>query len=163
MTPQAQGGLHGLATALLRYGRARIELLQHELGQEQSRLLGMLARASAFIVGLMLCLQLACVVVLIAFWQTPWRLHAAVALLLLFIVATMLAWGAMRRPRQPPHAAFSASIDAFDKDRTMFESKPDAAPSTLDSALTRPRDAVATMQRDRPASPTDAHQPTGAS
>lgn len=163
MTPQAQGGLHGLATALLRYARARIELLQHELGQEQSRLLGMLARASAFIVGLMLCLQLASVVVLIAFWPTPWRLHAAVALLLLFAMATMLAWGAMRRPRQPTRAAFSASIDAFDKDQTMFESKPDAAPSTLGPALTRPRDAVATIPRHRPVSPTDAHQPTGAS
>ncbi|MDB5970861.1 MAG: putative rane protein YqjE [Hydrocarboniphaga sp.] len=123
--PQPQqnvsGKLQGLAQAFLQYARARVDLLQHEWRQEQSRLLGQLARTGIFALGALISLQLICAFVLIAFWDTPWRLHAAGGLVLLFGSVTGLAWRGMQGGRDHDSQAFSSTIAAFDKDREIFD------------------------------------------
>lgn len=116
----APGKLHGLAQALLKYVRARVDLLQHELGEEQSRLLGKLARAGIFALGALITLQLIAAFVLIAFWDTPWRLHAAGALVLLFGGVTWFAWRGMKGSGTS-EPAFASSIAELDKDREILD------------------------------------------
>jgi hypothetical protein len=70
--------------------------LQHEWREEQSRVLGKLARTGIFALGALITLQLICAFVLIAFWETPYRLYAAGALVLLFGGITGMAWRGMQ-------------------------------------------------------------------
>jgi uncharacterized membrane protein YqjE len=115
------GKLQGLAQALLQYVRARVDLLQHEWRQEQSRVLGKLARAGIFALGALITLQLICAFVLIAFWDTPWRLYAAGALVLIFGGVTWIAWRGMQGKSDRDGQAFASTIAEFDKDREILE------------------------------------------
>jgi uncharacterized membrane protein YqjE len=133
------GKLQGLAQAFLQYLRARVDLLQHEWKQEQSRLLGKLARAGIFALGALITLQLICALVLIAFWDTPWRLHAAAGLVLLFGGITWLAWRGMQTDDDRDSSAFSSTLAEFDKDREIFERlaelrEPPAKPRNIEGA-----------------------------
>lgn len=121
MQPHVPGKLQGLAQAFLQYVRARVDLLQHEWKEEQARVLGKLARTGIFALGSLITLQLVCAFVLIAFWDTPWRLHAAGGLVLLFAGGTWLAWRGMNSGSDDDGRAFSSTLAEFDKDREIFE------------------------------------------
>lgn len=118
---QVSGKLQGLAQAFLQYVRARVDLLQHEWRQEQARVLGKLARAGIFALGALITLQLICAFVLIAFWDTPYRLWSAGVLVLLFGGVTWIAWRGMRGKDDLDEKAFKSTIAEFDKDREIFE------------------------------------------
>jgi uncharacterized membrane protein YqjE len=113
--------LPGLAQAFLQYVRARVDLLQHEWREEQSRVLGKLARTGIFALGALITLQLICAFVLIAFWETPYRLYAAGALVLLFGGITGMAWRGMQGKDDRDSQAFGSTLAEFDKDREIFE------------------------------------------
>lgn len=153
--PQTVSGkLPGLAQALLQYARARLDLLQHEWRQEQTRVLGQLARAAIFALGALITLQLICAFVLIAFWDTPWRLAAAGVLVLLFGGVTWIAWRGMQRKGDDDRPAFGNTLAEFDKDREIFErlaelrdpaKKPDERGHHNGSSNSTGRDAIVPM------------------
>ncbi|WP_428311727.1 phage holin family protein [Hydrocarboniphaga sp.] len=118
---QVSGKLQGLAQAFLQYVRARVDLLQHEWRQEQARVLAKLARAGIFAIGALITLQLICAFVLIAFWDTPYRLWSAGVLVLLFSGVTWFAWRGMQGKDDRDEKAFNSTIAEFDKDREIFE------------------------------------------
>ena len=129
--------LHVFIEAALRHARSHLALLQHEWKQERSHILELLWRWALFAVAALTLYQLTAAFVVLAFWDTPWRLYAAGVMVLLTAGITYWSWtkvqGVLARSEQP----FARSIEQFEKDREALERiagprKPEATEPRMD-------------------------------
>jgi len=87
------------APLVARHFAAYLELFADEAGELGSYLARRVAAVIAALLALSFTLAMACVWILNAVWDTPWRQAGIVGLLLVFAVAAIAAWiTAVRRP-----------------------------------------------------------------
>jgi len=102
---------HGLAAA-----QNRTELLAVEFQEEKEHVLesGAWIMATLFF-AIMVCGLVSAIII----WLFPedWRIYAAAALALIYLVGGVIAFSGLRRQLRRQSAPFSASIDEIRKDR----------------------------------------------
>nr|WP_293247916.1 phage holin family protein [Panacagrimonas sp.] len=113
--------LRSIADGFIDAAQNRLKLLQSEVGDETERLGGLLAYLVLTAFAGLLTLQFAALVVLALVWDTPWRTHAMVALVLLAAIGTWMAYRAFTARKQRPAPIFATSIEELDKDRRALE------------------------------------------
>lgn len=121
-----QASLSQLVATLLELAQVRLELLGTEVEAQKQRIAsGLLwAGLSVALFALALVLFAGCVLLL---FDDAYRLHAAVAMLLLYLVGGVLAWRhALARLKTPP-GLFSLSVAELARDRSRLNA--DAAPA----------------------------------
>jgi uncharacterized membrane protein YqjE len=111
-----QSPLKALGRSALEILRTRAELVAVEFAQERQRLARIALQAALAIAVTGLGLQLAAALALISFWDTPYRMHAAVGITALFLAsgaacafAVILKWNS-----RPP--TFGTSVQALQAD-----------------------------------------------
>jgi uncharacterized membrane protein YqjE len=122
--PEAAGPPTGLLVSLrqfvataLELAQVRLELLGTEVEQQKLRIASGFFWALIAVVLLALALVLLTGCVLLLFWD-GYRLHAAAAMMLVFLVGGALAWRhALARLKTPP-GAFALSVAELARDRS---------------------------------------------
>lgn len=118
--PPTLGTLWHAGGAMIDHLALHGSLLSVELQQEKLRLTKMLQAA---VVGLasLICLLIALgTLLLLAVWDTPYRLPAVVALVLLYGLATLGAWRAFQAGALKSHGAFARSRENLAADLRSF-------------------------------------------
>lgn len=113
--------LRAIADGFMDAAQNRLKLLQSEIGDETQRLGGLLTYLVLTALAGMLTLQAAALVVVAMVWDTPWRTHAMVGLVVLAGVGTALAYHAFTSRKQRPAPIFATSLEELDKDRRALE------------------------------------------
>lgn len=119
--PGVTGKLHGLSLTFLQYAKSRLELLQYEWDEEKTRLGKVLARGTLLAFSISTTVQLAAAFVVVAFWETAWRLHAVGVLVLLFAGLSFWAWRSVSANARQATEPFASSIKEFEKDRDALQ------------------------------------------
>lgn len=99
----------------LQYARVRLEILELELIEERQRISSMIIRGVLLSLTALMAVQFAAGLVVAAFWDTPWRLHALGALILLALLATAAAWSSLRRLRKEPARPLTMAMRDIDR------------------------------------------------
>lgn len=121
-----QASLRQLVSTLLELAQVRLELLGTEVEAQKLRIASGLAWAVLALALFVLALVLLAGCVLLLFGEA-YRLHAAAAMLLLFVVAGVLAWRhALARLKTPP-GLFSLSVAELARDRSRLDAAGGAA------------------------------------
>lgn len=84
----------------LQYARVRLEILELELSAERERVGAMMKFGLMLSLAALVTVQLTAALVLAYYWNTPWRFHALFVLIAAGVVASALAWRALRRLQQ---------------------------------------------------------------
>lgn len=113
--------LHVFIEAALRHARSHLALFQHEWKQERSHILELLWRWALFAVAALTLYQLTAAFVILAFWDTAWRLYAAAAMVLLTAGITYWSWTKVQALLARSEQPFARSIEQFEKDREALE------------------------------------------
>lgn len=119
--PSVGERLHVFVEAALRHARSHLALFQHEWKQERSHILELMWRWALFAVAALTLYQLSAAFIVLAFWDTPWRLHAAGATVLLTAGITYWSWTMVQRVLARSEQPFARSIEQFEKDREALE------------------------------------------
>lgn len=106
----AQAGLHS-------------RLVWLEWAQEKQRLARMLTAMLLGVACLLCLLLLGGAVVLVAFWDTPYRISALIGLALAYSVGGLLAWAYFRKLARQSHLAFAATRDELAADIALIRSR----------------------------------------
>jgi uncharacterized membrane protein YqjE len=94
----------------------RLELMALELAEERSRLVGALVTAAGLVVCVALALAFCGVGVLVAAWDTPYRLWVVAALSGAFGIAAVVAWLSLRHLMGLQSPLFRHSISEWHRD-----------------------------------------------
>ncbi len=86
-----------LVAALWEHAEIRLELLSAELAEERSRVVNAAVAAGLLVVFAFLACTFVGVGVIIAVWDTSYRLVAAIALPILFVIGAFMAFMWLRR------------------------------------------------------------------
>lgn len=108
----------------------RLELFALELAAERSRLIGTLAAAAGLVVSVALAMAFAGVALLVAAWDTPYRMLVVAVLAGGFAVAAIVAWMTLRQllGQQGPFFRRSLSEWRFDVDSLCPKAGPGTKP-----------------------------------
>jgi uncharacterized membrane protein YqjE len=117
-----------LLGAVWEHAEIRLELLTLELAEERKRVMNAAVVAGLMIVFAALTCAFIGVGVLLATWETPYRLVAAAAVPTVFAIAGFIAWFSLRKliGRQSP--LFRHSLAEWRRDIEAIRNPPD--PST---------------------------------
>ncbi len=130
------GSVQRLLRSSLHYARLRLQLLELELDQERARLGGMLARGITLALTALIGVQLLAVLLVSLSWETSWRLHVIVGLMLTAAGAALISWRSLQRLRRStPQRTISSLLDDIDLDATPPTTPP--PPTTPQEELTR--------------------------
>ncbi|MEW6167831.1 MAG: phage holin family protein [Pseudomonadota bacterium] len=114
--PRAQPGrLQHVMHSAVRYARARLELLELEISTERERLGLLMTRGLLLSLAALMSTQFAAILVLAAFWETRWRLHAVAVLIVAALGATFAAWAALRRVQNRSSRPIAAALRELDE------------------------------------------------
>lgn len=113
--------LRAIADGFMDAAQNRLKLFQAEIGEETERLGGVLTYLVLTALAGMLTLQFAALVVLALVWDTPWRTHAMVGLVVLAGIGTALSYRAFTARKRRPAPIFATSLEELDKDRRALE------------------------------------------
>ncbi len=86
-----------LLAAVWDHAGIRLELFALELAEERSRLIGALVAAAALAVCVALTMAFAGMALLVAAWDTPYRMLSVVVLAAGFALAGLVAWASLRQ------------------------------------------------------------------
>ncbi len=112
--------LHQLSSAALDYLRARLDLLQHEWREERSHVLGLLWRWALFALATLTLYQLTAAFIVLALWNTPWRLQALGGVMFVTAGIAAWAWRSVQSTLARSEAPFASTLAEFDKDRELL-------------------------------------------
>lgn len=90
--PSALNSLPKFVPIVVRHFAAYLELFADDATELGSRTVRRIVAAVVMVMAFCFALAIACVWILSAVWDTPWRQFAIVGLLLAFAVAAMVAW-----------------------------------------------------------------------
>lgn len=117
-----------LLAAAWEHAGTRLELFTLELAEERNRLIGALMAALGLVVCITLTMAFASVAVIVAAWDTPYRMLVVVALAVGYGIAGMVAWISLRRliGRQSPLFRYSLAELRRDVDGLRPQIEPEA-------------------------------------
>ena len=110
------GSLKALVATLVAMAHTRLELLGEELQEELTRLGSLLVWGYVALFFASLAVWFICLTVLIAFWDTPYRLLVAGSLAALFVVLAAVAVGFVVSLMHSKKRLFNASLDELERD-----------------------------------------------
>lgn len=112
-----------LVESVVAHLHTRLELFSVEFAEEKLRLTGLLygVLTAVFLFFVTICLALLFVVA--AYWDTPYRLHAIGALIMLSLTCTVIAMHRVRAQLQSRPRLFEASLAELNKDRQQLDSQ----------------------------------------
>lgn len=99
----------------LQYARVRLEILELELIEERQRLGSMLTRGMLLALAVLTTTQFIAMLIVAAFWDTQWRLHAIGVLVAAALIGTATAWFSLGRLRREPARPLSAAMRDLDQ------------------------------------------------
>ena len=111
----AGGDLQRLLYNALQYARVRLEMIELELACERQRIGAMLTRGMVLSLAALLTVQMFAALIIAAFWTTPWRVHAIVAIAAAAVALTVCAWRSLRALRREPGRPIAAALRDLDK------------------------------------------------
>jgi uncharacterized membrane protein YqjE len=117
------GSLKALLATLIAIAHTRLELLGAELQEERARLASLLVWGYVALFFASLAVWFLCLTILIAFWDTPYRLLVAGGLALLFFVLAAVAVGSVVRLMHSERRLFDASLTELERDREDLGSR----------------------------------------
>jgi uncharacterized membrane protein YqjE len=120
-SPALADTLRLLVARLLANGQTRLELAKLEAAAEAARLGRTAALAGAALLCGFLAVELLAALVVAAYWNTPWRLHAIFGLLLAAAAACLILVLVLRSSRGRPSTLFDATREELEKDRRALE------------------------------------------
>jgi uncharacterized membrane protein YqjE len=94
----------------------RLELVALELAEERSRLIGALVAAAGLVVCVALTLAFSGIGILVAAWDTPYRLWVVAVLSGGFAIAAVVAWLSLRHMMGLSSPLFRHSISEWHRD-----------------------------------------------
>jgi len=112
--------LKRLACTSLVIIQTRIELLSNELEEERLRIGQMLLYGSVALFFFGLAILLMTVFIVAVFWDS-YRLPVLGGFVMLYFVAGLLVWNALRRVSREKTRLFSASLSELDDDRDRLD------------------------------------------
>lgn len=112
-----------IGPSLLALAALHGKLAQQEWAQEKARLLQLLLTSLLGFACLLITLLLSCALVVVLSWQTPYRIHALLGLLLGHGLAVALAWWRVRRLLARGSMSFAASRNELAADIALLKSK----------------------------------------
>jgi uncharacterized membrane protein YqjE len=124
--PESTGlmeSLKRLAGTLLVIFQTRLELLSNEMEEERLRIEQMLFYASIALFFFGLAFMLLTVFVVVVFWDS-YRLQVLGGFTVLYFVAGLLAWNALRLVSLEKSKLFSASLAELADDRDQLAPRP---------------------------------------
>lgn len=102
--------LKGIARTSLEIVHSRLELLVTELSEEQSRLIELALIAALALLAVFLGVVFAALLVVAAFWDTPYRLWATGLIAGALIVIGAVLWMVFRNRAKAKGRAFAATL-----------------------------------------------------
>lgn len=124
-TPGSSGGMFSavknLAASIVSHLYTRLELFATELAEEKLRLTSLLVSVVAALFFLFLAIFLAAMFIIVAYWDTPYRLHAVGILTLVFLVSAGVFWGVVFTKIKSKPYLFRASLAELYNDRTQLD------------------------------------------
>jgi uncharacterized membrane protein YqjE len=117
-----------LLAAVWAHAEIRMELLSVELAEERSRVMNAIVAAGLMIVFAALTFAFIGVGVLLAAWDTPYRMAASVAVPAVFAIAGFIAWMSLRKLIGRESPLFRHSLAEWRRDVEAIRNPPDASP-----------------------------------
>lgn len=115
--------IKSFAASFASHLHTRLQLFATEFAEEKLRLTSLLFSALSALFSLFVAVILAAFFVIVAAWDTPYRLHAVGGLMLLFLVGAGVFWSIVRsKLKLKPHL-FQASLAELYKDQQQLSSK----------------------------------------
>jgi len=100
----------GIARSSIEIVHSRLELLVTELGEEQSRLIELALVAALALLAVFLGMVFAAFLVVVAFWDTPYRLWATGLIAGALIAIGAVLWMVFRNKAKAKGKAFAATL-----------------------------------------------------
>jgi uncharacterized membrane protein YqjE len=112
------GSLKALFATMVAIAHTRLELLGEELQEELTRLGSLLVWGYVALFFASLAVWFLCLTILIAFWDTPYRLLVAGSLAVIFLVLAAVAVGFVVSLMHSKKRLFDASLGELERDAT---------------------------------------------
>ena len=110
------GSLKALVATMVAIAHTRLELFGEELQEEITRLGSLLVWGYVALFFASLAVLFLALVILIAFWDTPYRLLVAIGLAVLFLVLAAVAVGFVVNLLKSKKRLFDASLGELERD-----------------------------------------------
>lgn len=110
-----------LLASIVAHLYTRLALLSTEFAEEKLRLTTLLYSALTALFLLFTALALALLLVIAAYWDTPYRLHAIGALSVLCLIGAGLAWRRVHTQLQSGPRLFEVSLAELYQDRQQLD------------------------------------------
>jgi uncharacterized membrane protein YqjE len=124
--PESSGlmeSLKRMAGTLLAILRTRLELLSSEMEEERLNIGQMLLYGSIALFFFGLAIMLLTIFIVVLLWDN-YRLPVLGSFIVVYFVAGLLAWSALRRVAREKSKLFSASLSALAEDRDQLAPRP---------------------------------------
>jgi len=115
--------LKRMTGTLLAIFQTRLELLSNEVEEERLRIGQMLLYGSVALFFFGLAIMLLTIFIVAVFWDS-YRLLVLGGFVMLYFVAGLLLWNALRRVSREKSRLFSASLAELDEDRDRLVPRP---------------------------------------
>lgn len=121
MREDVSSTLRHLSTSLVEHAHTRLALLKTEIAEERSRLGGMLWRAVFAILAGFMTAEIVVLVVVAAFWDTPYRWTSLAVLAVASVAGAAACWRSLQVHLERTSSLFEASLGELRKDREALE------------------------------------------
>lgn len=114
--------IKSFAASFASHLRTRLQLFATEFAEEKIRLTSLLFGVLSAFFSFFVAIILAIFFVIVAVWDTPYRLYAIGGLMLFFLIGAFIFWSIVRyKLKSRPHL-FQASLAEFYKDQQQLGS-----------------------------------------
>jgi len=122
-TEEVFSSIKNFTASFVSHLHTRLQLFATEYAEEKLRLASLLFSALSALFLLFVAIILAVLFVIVAAWDTPYRLHAVGGLTLLFLMGAGIFWSSVRAKLESKPRLFQASLAELYKDRQQLNSE----------------------------------------